>query len=154
MTEIRDQVIEFHRAMDQPVLNAPRVPSDERVRFRLRFVAEEFFELLDACLKDDGGVWKPTLELIKSDLEDVIDHAHIGVDLPAVADALADIDYVVEGTRLEFGIDGGPVAAEVHRANMQKASGEVRADGKRLKPEGFREPDIEGVLVSQGWRSR
>lgn len=149
MTKIRDQVLEFHRAMEQPVLDVPQVPPDERVRFRLRFIAEEFFELLEACLHDTEE-WE--LDWLKEDLNTYINLALVRVDLPLVADALADIDYVVEGTRLEFGIDGGPVAAEVHRANMMKASGPVRADGKRLKPDGFRPPDVEGVLLSQGWR--
>lgn len=155
MTEIRGQVLEFHRAMEIPSLETPQVPPDERVRLRLRLVAEEFFEFLEACTYDTGKDQAPgdeTLQWLREDLNTYIDHALIHVNLPNATDALADLDYVVEGSRLEFGIDGGPVAAEVHRANMTKASGPVRADGKRLKPEGFRPPDIEGVLVSQGWR--
>jgi predicted HAD superfamily Cof-like phosphohydrolase len=63
---------------------------------------------------------------------------------------MADLDYVVEGTRLEFGIDGEPIAAEVHRANMAKTEGPVAPDGKRLKPPGWTPPDIAGVLRKQG----
>jgi predicted HAD superfamily Cof-like phosphohydrolase len=55
---------------------------------------------------------------------------------------------VVEGARLELGIDGAPIAA-VHEANMKKVSGEVRADGKRLKPPGWKPPDINLELIVQ-----
>jgi predicted HAD superfamily Cof-like phosphohydrolase len=75
----------------------------------------------------------------------------IRVDLPELADALADLDYVVEGARLEFGINGAPIATEVHRANMAKLDGPVREDGKKQKPEGWKPPDIESELRKQGW---
>ena len=80
-----------------------------------------------------------------------IHNAEIKVRLPEFIDATHDLDYVVEGTRLECGVDGAPIAAEVHRANMAKAHGPMREDGKRLKPEGWTPPDIEGELVKQGW---
>jgi len=40
---------------------------------------------------------------------------------------------------------------EVHRANMDKAGGPKRADGKVLKPEGWKPPDIHGILEQWGW---
>ena len=152
---IRDRVLEFHRAMDQPVLDRPQVPTDERVRFRLRFIAEEFFELLEACTSryvtiPAGTVFTPANE-IKDALNWIIDRAEIEVDLPAVADALGDIDYVVEGTRLEFGIVGEPIAEAIHAANMAKANGQVREDGKRLKPQGWQPADVAAELKKQGW---
>ena len=74
------------------------------------------------------------------------------VDLPALVDGLADLDYVVEGTRIEFGVNGTPVADEVHAANMRKADGPVDEHGKKRKPPGWVGPDIERVLREQGWR--
>lgn len=35
---------------------------------------------------------------------------------------------------------------------MAKLGGPRRADGKVMKPIGWRPPDIEGVLNRQGWR--
>jgi predicted HAD superfamily Cof-like phosphohydrolase len=144
---IRQQVTAFHDAMSQPILEVPAVPADERVRLRLRLVTEECFELVDACVNAPAAVKALFEEALK-----IIDKEVLKVDLPNVADALGDIDYVVEGTRLEFGINGAPIAAEIHRANLEKASGPVREDGKRLKPEGWRKPDIVGELEKQGWR--
>lgn len=67
-------------------------------------------------------------------------------DLAGVADALADLLYVVYGTAVSFGIDIRPVFAEVHRANMAKTGGGMRPDGKVLKPAGWQPPRIVEVL--------
>jgi predicted HAD superfamily Cof-like phosphohydrolase len=40
MTTLRNQLIEFHAAMDQPVLKAPQVPDEKRVRLRAALIAE------------------------------------------------------------------------------------------------------------------
>jgi predicted HAD superfamily Cof-like phosphohydrolase len=65
---------------------------------------------------------------------------------------MADLDYVVEGTRQELGIDGPAVHAIVHAANMAKQAGPVDASGKKRKPEGWKPPDIAGELRRQGWK--
>lgn len=145
---LRKQVTEFHTAMGQPVLGVPAVPDNDRVRLRLRLIAEEFFELLSASLV---GTASTKLAIAKSDVMHAI-AGSLCVDLPEFTDALADIDYVVEGTRLEFGIDGEPIAAEVHATNMAKVGGAVRPDGKIQKPDGWSPPDLAGLLRKQGWR--
>jgi len=148
MKTVRDQVAEFHRAMGQPILRSPAVPDEARVRLRAALIAEEFFEVM-------GALYGPSLALtaargmIMGTIGDPESELHIG--LVELADGLADLDYVVEGTRLEFGIDGGPIAAEVHRTNLLKASGPIAPNGKRLKPEGWTPPDIAGELRKQGW---
>ena len=144
----RYQVSEFYRAMGVPVLDRPQVPPEERVRLRLRLVLEETLELLESALPNETSI----IPQCRRMLDLIIQCGVVRVDLPAFVDALADVDYVVEGTRLEFGVDGGPVAGEVHRANMAKLTGPVREDGKRLKPEGWTPPDVEGELLKQGWR--
>lgn len=140
MSTIRDQVSEFHRAFGVPVGERPAVPDEERVRL----ISEELIELFEAC-----GVRKYAREAMAR-LEVAMDR-DLRVSMPAVADALADLDYVVEGTRLEFGINGAPIAAEVHRSNMAKLGGSVREDGKIMKPPGWTPPDIAGELRKQGW---
>lgn len=148
MTPSQKRLIEFHRAMGQPILPAPAVPSDERVRLRLRLIAEEFFELLEASGHFDGS-GHTLIVMARSQVGDWVDHMKVHVDLPELADALGDLDYVVEGTRLEFGIDGEPVAEEIHRANMAKLKGPRRADGKVMKPEGWEPPQIASELAHQ-----
>lgn len=147
MSKLRDQVREFHVAMNCPTLSTPQLISDDRVRLRLKLIGEEFFELISAMTPEGKNTLQESIE----DFKTAVDALTIGVDIAAMADALADLDYVIEGTRLEFGIDGAPIADEVHRANMTKLGGKVREDGKILKPEGWTPPDIEGELRKQGW---
>jgi predicted HAD superfamily Cof-like phosphohydrolase len=70
-------------------------------------------------------------------------------DIEAAADALADITYVTLGTAVEFGIDLEPIFDEVHRSNIAKAGGKKSASGKVQKPDGWKPPDIAGVLERQ-----
>lgn len=138
-------VRKFHLAFGCPNPSKPTVPSDERLLLRLRLVLEEVCELLDAAgatirISDGEGIMSCSVYVTMSSF-----------DMVKVADALADIDYVVEGMRLELGIDGEPIAAEVHRSNMAKVGATQREDGKILKPPGWIPPDIEGELRKQGW---
>jgi predicted HAD superfamily Cof-like phosphohydrolase len=142
---IRARVAQFHHAMDLPVRGHPQVPPDDRVRLRLRVITEEVFEMLEAC---EIGF---NLEVLKRSVSALIDNAPLRVNLVEFVDALCDLDYFVEGTRLEFGVDGAGVLEEVHRANMAKLGGPKRADGKQMKPPGWQPPDIERVLRDQGW---
>ena len=67
-------------------------------------------------------------------------------DWIGMIDALCDILYVTYGAAVAMGIDLEPFFAEVQRANMDKLGGPIREDGKQLKPEGWKPPDIEGIL--------
>jgi predicted HAD superfamily Cof-like phosphohydrolase len=126
----------------------PTVPPEAEVRLRLRLVAEEFFELLDAASPTSSEVLFRARKMVGTH----IDEAPVEVNMAELVDALADIDYVVEGTRAAFGVEGAAVAAEVHRSNMAKLDGgRLREDGKFLKPAGWTPPDIRGVLITQGW---
>jgi predicted HAD superfamily Cof-like phosphohydrolase len=127
---LREQVREFHEAFGVESPPVPTVPDDETVRLRLRLIAEEFFELIAAC--SDSAYIRERSEYADPEtvVYEFIDECEIKVDLPEFADALADIDYVVEGSRLAFGINGKPIADEVHACNMAKFGGTKREDGK------------------------
>jgi len=91
-----NQVAEFHNTFRHPVLTSPRIPSEERCRLRVALLAEELKEL-----------------------EEAIENK----DIVGVADALCDLQYVLSGAVLEFGL--GPkfrrLFDEVQRSNMSKA---------------------------------
>jgi len=74
-------------------------------------------------------------------------------DLVGIADALADIVYVVYGTALTYGIDLDAVLREVHRSNMSKLGRDgkplIREDGKVVKSENYFPPDIASILSPQ-----
>lgn len=144
MIDRQEQLIEFHLVMGQPIEPRPTVPSDDRVRLRAKLIAEEFFETMRAMFGHHSFIANAEWAL-----GSVIDRSPTNVDLVELADGLADLDYVVEGTRLEFGIDGDSIAEEVHKTNMAKLNGPINADGKRLKPPGWTPPRIAMLLDLQ-----
>jgi Uncharacterized protein conserved in bacteria len=89
-------VEQFHKTFDQVVLPEPAIPTGERCALRLGLIQEELDELAKAY--NDG-------------------------DVTEMADALADLMYVVAGTVLESGLKDkfNQLFAEVHRSNMSKA---------------------------------
>lgn len=119
---LRAMVREFFATFSVDMPESPAFPSQEVVAFRCGMIWEEYQELVTAIGNRD---------------------------LVGVADAVADILYTTEGLALAFGIDTGPVLAEVHRSNLAKLGGPVREDGKILKPEGWTPPNIEAVLMAQ-----
>lgn len=116
-------VVDFHRANNAYIGERPAVPPLEVYKLRRVLIDEEVGEVLDAMFQDD---------------------------LVGVADGIADSIVVLLGTAISYGIDIRPIWNEVHRANMVKAGGPRRADGKVLKPEGWKPPDIKSVLIEQG----
>ena len=118
-------VAEFMRAMGQRVEAQPTIIDGPTHDLRLALIDEELDELREAM-----------------DAERMV----------GVADALVDLLYVTIGTACAYGIDLGPIWDAVQAANMAKAGGPIRDDGKRLKPEGWRPPDVSGLLREQGWR--
>ena len=91
-----NQVADFHRTFNAPILNTPQIPSEQRCELRVNLLQEELNELSQA-IKDK--------------------------DLVEIADALCDIQYVLSGAVLEFGLGDKFVELfnEVQRSNMSKA---------------------------------
>lgn len=144
---LSDQVREFQRLINRPAPSSPTCPDNKTLHLKLKLIAEEFFELLDACTTASvDSTYELVLGLIEQSYKDA-------VNLAKVADALADIDFVVEGMRQELGIDGDPIARLVAAANLTKATGpDDPVTGKRLKPPGFRPPDIASEIDRQSER--
>ena len=127
-----DLVADFHRAIGEATPDRPQVPGLDRLELRETLLREEFAEVLEQLAR----------------LRALADHgtpAGLG-DVAAVAHELADLLYVTYGALLALGVPADAVFAEVHRANLAKASGPRREDGKQLKPEGWRPADVEAVL--------
>lgn len=95
-----NQVAEFHKTFKAPILDSPQIPSTQRCELRVNLLQEELNELSQAI--KDG-------------------------DIVEVADALCDIQYVLSGAVLEFGLGDKFVELfnEVQRSNMSKACSSV-----------------------------
>lgn len=91
-----NSVKEFHTVFNHPVLNTPEIPDVKRCALRVSLIAEELKEL-----------------------EEAIENK----DIVEVADAFADLQYVLAGAILEFGLADKfqEIFEEVHRSNMSKA---------------------------------
>ncbi|GGX60709.1 hypothetical protein GCM10010515_30630 [Streptomyces fructofermentans] len=91
-------------------------------------------------------------------VEEAAEVAEVSVTGPLdrLAHELADVVYIAYGTALVHGIDLDEVIAEIHRSNMTKLGpdGRVhrRADGKVLKGDHYRAPDVSEILRGQGWQ--
>ena len=91
-----NMVADFHRTFKHPIVERPAIPPENRCNLRVALIAEELKELEVAILEKD---------------------------IVEVADALCDIQYVLAGAILEFGLGEKFKALfeEVQRSNMSKA---------------------------------
>ncbi|GIV33004.1 MAG: hypothetical protein KatS3mg031_0539 [Chitinophagales bacterium] len=89
-------VARFHKTFHHPIKETPGIPSPERCQLRLTLLEEELSELQQAV---EAG------------------------DIVQVADALCDLQYVLSGAVLEFGLGElfADLFEEVQRSNMSKA---------------------------------
>jgi predicted HAD superfamily Cof-like phosphohydrolase len=141
MTMIED-VADFHRKFGVPVETVPKVPELERLELRERLITEEYAELMQAMgyaehFSDMGAGW--------------VRYSESKTSLPDVADAIADLIYVLIGTAHECGIPLQAVWDRVQAANMAKCPPEVPG-AKIAKPPGWVAPDVEGALREAGWK--
>jgi predicted HAD superfamily Cof-like phosphohydrolase len=142
-----DQVREFHAAMGVPIGDTG-APTFGRIPLRLDLIAEEFRELCEACGYElEYSICPPLVEKLHPNGTRYFVGEAGPVDVVEAADALADLRYVTEGAAVEWGLPLDAVTDEVHRSNMAKVGGPVRADGKILKPAGWTPPDVAGVLA-------
>lgn len=91
-----NQVARFHQTFHHPVELRPTIPAEDRCRLRVALLEEELAEFKKAIADRD---------------------------LTEIADALCDLQYVLSGAVLEFGLGEKFVDLfdEVQRSNMSKS---------------------------------
>jgi len=87
-------------------------------------------------------------ELIREEVQETID-AIWQDDLVEIADGIVDSIVVLLGTAVTYGIDIRPIWDEIHKTNMLKKGGRLREDGKRLKPKGWKPPEVKRIIEEQ-----
>ena len=117
-----EQVQEFHKTYGLPVREIPDISDDKTNVLRINLLAEELDELKEAL---ENG------------------------DIVETLDALIDLQYVLDGAFLSFGLQAVKQAAfdEVHRSNMSKLGEDGKpirreSDGKVLKGPNYFKPDM------------
>lgn len=115
----------FHSAFGHPIAVTPDVSNTKTNALRVELIAEELSELKTALAARDAV---------------------------STLDALADLQYVLDGAWIAFGFAGAKLEAveEVHRSNMSKLGPDgkpiYRADGKILKGPNYRPPNFSEAL--------
>lgn len=100
--------------------------------------------------KDFGAQAELYVDLIMEEFRELIT-AYGNRDIVEIADACADLKWVIEGLEHTLGIPQQQVWDEVARSNLAKIdplTGQVlkREDGKVLKPEGWTPPNIKAII--------
>lgn len=128
MTKL-EKVREFHRVFNSRIGQMSDITEMERGEWM------DLVRLRYALINDE-----------LSELEEAMDQRNV----VEIADALADLLYVVYGAAVAFGIPIDAVFDEVHDSNMSKLGEDGkpihRPDGKVMKGPNFRLPDIRKVL--------
>lgn len=119
----------FHETYGLPVKDAPDITDEKTNALRVNLLAEEVEELQEALAAGD---------------------------IVEVLDALTDIQYVLDGAYLSFGLHDVKMEAfeEVQRSNMSKLGEDgmpiVREeDGKILKGPNYFKPDIAQFIKKE-----
>ena len=117
-----EQVQEFHDTYGLPVESEQTTGNDQTKELRINLLQEELDELKEALENDD---------------------------LIETLDALIDLQYVLDGAFLSFGMQDVKMAAfnEVHRSNMSKLGEDGKpirreGDGKVMKGPNYFKPDM------------
>ena len=118
MIDYLGMVTEFHKKYGHYIANKPErhdTVPKQVYILRRRLISEEFNEFNDAEVR----------------LE--------------IADALADLLYVVFGTCVSYGIPIDEVFEEVHKSNMSKST-KLDEYGKTIKGDEFKPPNLAKVM--------
>lgn len=127
MRTSQNKVRQFHQKANALINDKPTQPSVEVCELRDRLISEELQELREAM-----GLTG-------------LHYSHEGV-----ADAIADLLYVVLGTAVSCGIDAQECFNEVHRSNMTKfIDGYAREDGKWVKGPSYSKADMGSIISRQ-----
>src|SRR2546428_9426209 len=112
---------EFHRRFGVFIRSSPGLVDEATRELRIRLIREELGEFEKAA--NDKNLVK-------------------------IADALADLLYVIYGTGVSYGIDLEPIFKELHESNMSKGDPDVlrSSTGKILKAKNWKPPDLQPIL--------
>ena len=140
MNKTLESVSEFHKTFGAPVLDNPQIPDEDRVRLRLTLILEELGELAEA-----SGAAKVFNEMMKNKVADFEDKPEV-MDMGEALDALCDLQVVLNGSTLEYGLQDKFDEAfdEVHRSNMSKAC--TNKEDAEASVDKYQKQGIETVL--------
>jgi len=149
MTHTIEKVRKFHVKFGHPVALQVTPGTKELRSLRVKLIAEELVELCQAL-----GV-----NLVAEYKVGIVSSVYVQpvfkdeeVDCVEAADALGDLDYVVQGANLVFGFPSEAILDEIQESNMSKLGEDgnpiYREDGKIMKGPNYFKPNIAKVLAT------
>lgn len=155
-----EMVAEFHRAFGlghdrppaMPKLNVVEAAYVDAVARQLTALGASLKAFAEDCGKSETLL---RLQLLVEETGELAD-AYLAEDLEAAADALTDIQYVLDGTYVTVGMDHLKqlLFEEVHRSNMAKLDENgkpiIGPSGRVVKPEGWTAPDLGSIIRGTG----
>lgn len=110
-------------------------------------------KFMEACGQTETGFNKQSylyFRLIREEYDELV-KAYFEKDMVEIADACADLKWVIEGFEHTLQLPQQEIWDEVARSNLTKIDKETgkvlkREDGKVLKPEDWTPPDIKSIL--------
>ena len=134
----REEIVkQFHEGMGQPVSSA--MTDSKLFELRWNLIREEMKELED--------------EFCAASVD--IKRGKIPENMEALLKELADLQYVVSGFAVTYGINLDDLLKEVHHSNMSKLENGkpvYRDDGKVLKGKNYKPPYLSD-LVDEMWET-
>jgi predicted HAD superfamily Cof-like phosphohydrolase len=122
--EALTSVAKFHDTFGMPIVDTPCIPDEKRCQLRVSLLQEELNELKEALENND---------------------------LIETADALADLQYVLSGAILEFGLAESfkDIFDEVQRSNMSKTCKSMNV-AKATQKHYLENKDTESYIHQKG----
>lgn len=141
------KVKEFMQKAKQEVPNQPIVPSLEVRRLRARLIMEECLETIGAL----GFQLRVENDMYKVDMHNLEFHNIGEGNIVDVADGIADINVVSNGTAIAYGINIEPIQTLVDDSNLAKFRGDAHRNeaGKWIKPSDWQVPNIAEEIGTQ-----
>lgn len=147
------RTIEFHQAFKHPVRSIPQTLSRKEATLALALIEEEFWELAEALFPGAKDQFlfshDPGLTLTE-DMAEYPQAYDYEPNLIESADAVADLDVVVNGFGIRSGFDMQALSREAFTSNMSKLDADgnpiYHPSGKIAKSDQFKEPDFAKAL--------
>lgn len=132
------------RLAGQELPTSPIIPSLDVRQLRANLILEEALETIEGLGFDvEATMPDGELKCVEAFTPNIVE----------VVDGCVDVSVVTTGTLCAFGVSDLPIMEAVDAANLRKSGpgSYRRADGKWMKPPGFKPADILPLLRVQGY---
>lgn len=154
IAQAADQVRSFHRHIDAPVANAPKLlrGNPAKTLAAMSLVSRLGKQLLQAA-DGDKDIVICRAAMVLEELAEWL-QAHANSNVVGAADAIADRFYLLLGDAVATGLPLTDLFQEAHRSNMTKLMAVHTGVGKGVKGLGYQRPQIAKILARIGYLDR